>query len=147
MSTQENKPENIFQKLIASGQKKVIAYIRSLDAAGQIDHDGYGEPYVTRLDDGVGGKRSRKRVIFLRNSTLVNALLNTGRRTDGDLPHVESTFPVDFQSDGWTRPATVPLRLAPPASRGERQRRQSSVLESPRERYLLAMEGIIDDRA
>lgn len=130
------QPQNNYQEIISTASQKIVDLIKELDSAKQIDHDNYGEPIICKLE---AASKKHKRIVFLRDCTLVNIVINTRKKTeDGKLHVVSRSWD---ENDGWKRPDTKPVRLAPPPEPGgERKKRQIPV----QEKYVEAMEGIID---
>lgn len=127
-------PKNVYHEICSTASNKVIDLIKQLDADRQIDHDNYGDPYICKLEQ-IEGARSRKRLIFLRNRTLVHIVINT-RLSD---IIVSKDFDV---GDGWVRPETQKVRFGEPENpRAERQRRVTT--NESTDKYIRAVKELL----
>lgn len=108
-------PVNIYRSVIYDLHPKVTAYVDELDKAGQIDHDEFDYPYLTRVE-----REGKNYVISLvRNNKLESFILN---------PRMTKVEPRRTwnEQDGYRRKTedrTVDQSQANKPNRGERQKR------------------------
>lgn len=123
----ENKYQTLFR-----GSPRVLDVVKKLDAAGQIDLDGYGEPLVIDVRKEPTGKR----IVIVRDGKQENLIVNT---RDPINPIRSMSFD---RNDGFKRPAHVKKTVVPtpkPDPKGERGMRGSGVGKA----YLDAMSEIL----
>lgn len=121
-------PPNIYPVIVFNLNSRIKEWIRKLDAAGQIDQDRLGHPYILKI-----AKAGQNDQVFVsRNNQIAHFLINTRSKK-------QPLFSWNFH-DGFKRAANKPMQLKktdkPAGERGKRERTQNGAFDSMVEQIL-----------